>query len=456
MKRTILIEMSGKITIRKEGKKTIEAPTRAEIRKNLEKGAELRLLFTPLVNGKRRTTKQFFDWYKKEMKTREVEDRKEKMRSDFRFADTAKKISSYGFKKEEVKELLNGLEVLHDNVGWDLDDMGVLKELPYENIKKFATRAVAEWLSANFWELRGGVGRFFSREYRSYHSLEEAIEIAKRDRVDAVHLKQRLQSSLEKRKEGKETREERIGDFLLRHGVIGLEHGEPRIIKRELWEKCSKELGLKEEKRVELSRTLGAYRGKEFSLLDSLEFELSREDQAAHGLGKFDCHLAGGAVTIKGYKRVDHVFLRDAWTEYNENGELFSLYEKNQENWFEGCRVDTVAEAEYIGLAVLRLGQISNWHHFEVVASGKFEVTEVTLDFGSYISSEEDEFFAAKDSLEFTKYLEGRGIKVTNWTRCPEIVFDAAKALIEYEKEEKEIGWYESLVPANSKVALWD
>ena len=153
---------------------------------------------------------------------------------------------------------------------------------------------------------------------------------------------------------------------------------------------------------------------------------------------------------------MDHVFLRDAWTEYNEDGELFSLYEKNQENWFKDCRVDTVAEAEYIGLAVLRLGRISNWHHFEVVASGKFEVTEVTLDFGSYISSEEDEFFAAKNSLEFTKYLEERGIKVTNWTRCPEIVFDAAKALIEYEEEEKENSWYESLVPANSKISLWD
>ena len=456
MKREITIKMNGKITIRREGKKTIEAPTRAEIRKNLEKGAELRLLFTPLVKAKKRTAKQFFDWYKKEMKVREVKERKEKMRRDFGSEDTAKKISSYGFKKEEVKEFLCDLRVLYRHCGWALDDMGILKELPYEEIKKFNEDTVAKWLSVNFWELKGGVGRFFSREYRSYHSLEEAIEIAKKNRVDVIDLKQRLQSSLRKRKEKKETREERIGDFLLRHGVIGLENGEPRIFKRELWEKCSKELGLKEEKRVELSRTLGAYRGKEFSLLDSLEFELSREDQAAHGLGKFDSHLAGGEVTIKGYKKIDHVFLRDAWTEYNEEGELFSLYEKNQENWFEGYRVDTVAEAEYIGLAVLRLGQISNWHHFEVVASGKFEVTEVTLDFGRYISSEEDEFFAAKDSLEFTKYLEGRGIKVTNWTRCPEIVFDAAKALIEYEEEEKETSWYESLVPANSKISLWD
>ena len=456
MKREIFVLIDGKIEIRREGKKTLTSPTRAEIRKNLEKGAELKLLFTPKIKTKKRTAKQFFDWYKKEMKVRRVEERKRKMEDDYHFHERAKKISTYGFKKEEVKEFVVNLKALFGYYGWDLDDLGILKDLPYEKIKKFHERTVAEWLSANFWELKGGVGRSFYKEYKSYHSLEEAIELAKKGRVDVVDLKQRLQSSIEKRREKKETREERIEDFLLRHGVIGLEHGEPRILKRELWEKCSKELGLKEEKRVELSRTLGAYRGKEFSLLDSLEFELSREDQAAHGLGKFDSHLAGGEVTIKGYKKIDHVFLRDAWTEYNENGELFSLYEKNQESWFEGCRVDTVAEAEYIGLAVLRLGQISNWHHFEVVASGKFEVTEVTLDFGSYISSEEDEFFAAKNSLEFESYLVERGIKVTNWTRCPEVVFDAAKALIEYEKEEKRISWYESLVPANSKISLWD
>ena len=72
MKREIFVSMSGKIEIRKEGKRTITDPTRSEIRKNLEKGAELKLLFTPQVKAKKTTAKQFFDWFKKEMKAIEV------------------------------------------------------------------------------------------------------------------------------------------------------------------------------------------------------------------------------------------------------------------------------------------------------------------------------------------------------------------------------------------------
>ena len=228
------------VTIRKEGKKTIVDPTRAEIRKNLEKGAELKLTFTPEIKAKKRTAKQFFDWYKKEMKAKEIENKKEKMRRDFSFVESAKKFSSYKLKKEEVKEILGSLKALNSWNGWSFDDLGILKDLPYEKIKKFHEDTVAKWLSANFWELKGGVNKSFSKEYKSYHSLEEAIEIAKRNRVDVVDLKQRLQSSIEKRKERRETREERIEDFLLKHKIIGLEHGEPRVLKRELWEKCSK------------------------------------------------------------------------------------------------------------------------------------------------------------------------------------------------------------------------
>ena len=181
----------------------------------------MKLTFTPKVKAKKRTAKQFFDWYKREMKEMKLEEKKEKMRRDFSFAKDAKNFSSYGLKKEEVKEILASLKALSSWNGWSFDDMGILKELPYEKIKEY-DKLVDSWLMANYWELKGGVNKTFSKEYRSYHSLEEAIEIAKKNRIDVVDLKQRLQSSIEKRKGKQETREERIEDFLLKKGVIGL------------------------------------------------------------------------------------------------------------------------------------------------------------------------------------------------------------------------------------------
>ena len=147
MKREILVSLSGKIEIRREGKKTITSPTRAEVRKNLEKGAELKLLFAPKIKAKKRTAKQFFDWYKREMKEMKLEEKKEKMRRDFSFAKDAKNFSSYGLKKEEVKEILASLKALNSWNGWSFDDMGILKELPYEKIKEY-DKLVDSWLIA--------------------------------------------------------------------------------------------------------------------------------------------------------------------------------------------------------------------------------------------------------------------------------------------------------------------
>ena len=191
-----------------------------------------------------------------------------------------------------------------------------------------------------------------------------------------------------------------------------------------------------------IARTIGAFRSanleEEVTLLDSISFELEREDDAAHAAfdSSFESQwlwLNGGPITIVGKKKVKKAFVADCWSEYDEwSGELKETRGSN-------LSFASIWEAKAVKEKLVMAGVRWASNHSEVFASGKFEVKEVIIN---------PEVIQEEELQQIILFLEGKKI---NWS-----FYHWNEEKEREVRKELTFDWYESLVPANSKVALWD
>ena len=191
-----------------------------------------------------------------------------------------------------------------------------------------------------------------------------------------------------------------------------------------------------------IARTIGAFRSadleEEVTLLDSLSFELEREDEAAHAAfdSSFESHwlwLNDGPITIVGKKEVRKAFVADCWSEYDEWSE--ELKETRGSN----LSFSSIWEAKAVKESLVAAGVRWANNHSEIFASGKFEVEQVLLN---------PEKIKEEELQQLVLFLEDKKIQLSFYHWNKEIEREVRKEL--------SFDWYESLVPANSKVALWD
>ena len=192
-----------------------------------------------------------------------------------------------------------------------------------------------------------------------------------------------------------------------------------------------------------IARTIGAFRSadleEEVTLLDSLSFELEREDEAAHAAfdSSFESHwlwLNDGPITIVGKKKeVRKAFVADCWSEYDEWSK--ELKETRGSN----LSFSSIWEAKAVKESLVAAGVRWASNHSEIFASGKFEVEQVFLN---------PEKIKEEELQQLVLFLEDKKIQWSfyHWNKEKEREV----------RKELSFDWYESLVPANSKVALWD
>lgn len=454
MKKIIKIELNGTVVYQKEGKVDRVLSTSKEIKKALREGALVECYW---VGGAEKIkTYKAFAGLIKNLKKKEREGKKNSFERE-----VTKKIEK-GVKLSEISNLISlnfildwmNKEKLLTIVRKGLDDIGLLKIATWSEVNDDAEIAEA-WLKINGpWFLKANFNPYFKNNFKRGMSLEKAIEIAKVT-ADRSTVCGNIGASKNTREDKEVTRIERIKKYLLEGRIITNDKGFPMINKRSVWEKISKDLGLKKETRVEVSRTLGAFRGKDFDLKESISFELKRKDQNANGLALTDFHLGGGPVTLYGVKRIKKIFLTDAWTEY-ENGELVSAHEKTYGQSFrDRYVVDTMTEANFIMEVLIDYNEfISYGHHYEIITEGAWlETPTASVKTDEFVSSDEDVEFAIKEAVELTDFLESLGVetKVLNWHK-DEVIEAETKAELSFKK----IMELDSLIPANSKISLWD
>ena len=192
-----------------------------------------------------------------------------------------------------------------------------------------------------------------------------------------------------------------------------------------------------------IARTIGAFRSadleEEVTLLDSLSFELEREDEAAHAAfdSSFESHwlwLNDGPITIVGKKKeVRKAFVADCWSEYDEWSE--ELKETRGSN----LSFSSIWEAKAVKESLVAAGVRWASNHSEIFASGKFKVEQVFLNI---------EKIKEEELQQLVLFLESKKIQWSfyHWNKEKEREV----------RKELSFDWYESLVPANSKVTLWD
>ena len=126
-------------------------------------------------------------------------------------------------------------------------------------------------------------------------------------------------------------------------------------------------------------------------------------------------------------------FVADCWSEYDEwSGELKETRGSN-------LSFDSIWEAKAVKEELIMAGVRWAGNHSEVFASGKFEVKEVIIN---------PEAIKEEELQQIILFLEGRKIKWSfyHWNKEKEREV----------RKELSFDWYESLVPANSKISLWD
>ena len=135
-----------------------------------------------------------------------------------------------------------------------------------------------------------------------------------------------------------------------------------------------------------------------------------------------------------GKKEVKKAFVADCWSEYDEWSD--ELKETRGSN----LSFASIWEAKAVKEELIMAGVRWAGNHSEVFASGKFEVKEVIIN--PEAIEEEEEL------QQIILFLEGRKIKWSfyHWNKEKEREV----------RKELTFDWYESLVPPNSKISLWD
>ena len=231
------------------------------------------------------------------------------------------------------------------------------------------------------------------------------------------------------------------------------------------------------EKAKKVTRSLGAFcSAKGHSPFEQLCFEINRIDQAAHG-DAWDILLSGSFATIVGEKEVTRAF----------PGDCYSVT-KDHPNWRDDkavgnlcpTRLEEFAFSSIESLLGYRIlsGQFDKdecgYSHSEIFATGGWKKIEKVIIRPFQLSTEE-----AKKIINLLE-IEGIKIEISRdfakmWTEAERLTldwgFDVQNATIQTitelknylnnldrkrEEEEFKYGWYESLVPANSKISLWD
>lgn len=213
------------------------------------------------------------------------------------------------------------------------------------------------------------------------------------------------------------------------------------------------ELSGKDEEQT-LYRTVGAFINSDFSLVESLIHELTtKEEKAVDTVGMIGERT--GAFTIVGKKKIKRSFSEDCWSSYDAGGELItqrSDYECPSVQW---------AFAEWVV-------EPNKGDHTEHFAYGEWLEVEY-VNFHERVS--EKEIFGIYYFLELT--LKESGMKVPKLYVDGSLLKDFRQKKLKYsrewsgdwmsrifnsaecEEEEAFLG-LSSLIPANSKVSLWD
>ena len=233
------------------------------------------------------------------------------------------------------------------------------------------------------------------------------------------------------------------------------------------------------------SRALGAYRsGGNFSMLEQFLFEMDRTDERAVGA---DCSVHDEKdttfCTIFGRAKITKAFPYDVWSEYDQEGKLIPT--RGGED-----QLPSLTMAKELKALWFREKRHSPWGqmHEEAFAIGKMEIEKVIISLGwnerlgdifdNLLEGGEIGKFALQqfeELLELEEHLQEEGIEyeLLTWynSRAYSIWKEARKEpIVDLKKiynhewlsvfsaiqEEKEISWYESLVPPNSKISLWD
>lgn len=276
------------------------------------------------------------------------------------------------------------------------------KEIDWEGLKNFVKKPLSE--EEQYWLKR------------RINKQKEVREVIKKEKTNAICWK--------------------------KNGIakIWAELGGSRL-RKIMIEKAVKNYSFSEEDKL-IARTIGAFRtanlDEEVTLIDSLSFELEREDEAAHSAfdSSFESHwlwLNDGPITIVGEKEIKKAFVADCWSEYDDwTGELKETRGSN-------LSFPEIWQAKAVKEELIMSGVRWAENHSEIFAHGKFNVKEVIIN-PKKIKEEE--------LINIIIFLENKKI---NWS-------------FYYWNEEKEkevrkelnFDWYESLIPANSKISLWD
>ena len=231
------------------------------------------------------------------------------------------------------------------------------------------------------------------------------------------------------------------------------------------------------------ARALGAYRvGGDFTMLEQFLFEKTRIDERAVGA---DCsvHYEKDTTfcTMIGEAEVIAAFPYDVWSEYNQAGKLVPT--RGGED-----RLPSLTMAKELKGLWFREKVNSPWGqmHEEAFIKGEFSIKKIEISLGwnerigdifdVLLEGGENADFAVsqfEELLELEEYLEENDIEyeILEWynSRAYLIWKEGRKELIPtpeknwnkewysvYEYLSRKNNWYESLVPANSKIGLWD
>ena len=231
------------------------------------------------------------------------------------------------------------------------------------------------------------------------------------------------------------------------------------------------------------TRALGAYRvGGDFTMLEQFLFEKNRTDERAVG-SDYSVHYEKDTTfcTIIGEAKVTAAFPYDVWSEYDQEGKLVPT--RGGED-----QLPSLTMAKELKGLWFREKKHSPWGqmHEEAFIEGSISIKKVEISLGwnerigdifdILLEGGETADFAVsqfEELLELEEYLQENNIEyeLLSWynSRAYSIWKEGRKELVpapekSWNKEwyavysylSKENSWYESLVPANSKVSLWD